>query len=140
MKLHYDPETDSLSIALNDAPGSQTREIVEELVADLDAARQCRRPRHRSCVKEARSFQDRDDCTSPDICGGVGRAVTCSPDERSDPWAMISCPGFRFAYPGYARWSTLELKLWGAGCRVTGVGTETIRTGLSRRGLLLTHC
>jgi len=37
MKLHYDPETDSLYIELNDAPGSQTREIVEGLVADLDA-------------------------------------------------------------------------------------------------------
>lgn len=37
MKLHYDPDTDSLSIELNEAPGAQTREIVEGLVADLDA-------------------------------------------------------------------------------------------------------
>ena len=37
MKLHYYPETDSLYIELNDAPGAQTREIVEGLVVDLDA-------------------------------------------------------------------------------------------------------
>jgi uncharacterized protein YuzE len=37
MKLHYDPETDSLYIELKDAPGTQTREIVEGLVVDLDA-------------------------------------------------------------------------------------------------------
>jgi uncharacterized protein YuzE len=37
MKLHYYPETDSLYIELKDAPGTQTREIVEGLVADLDA-------------------------------------------------------------------------------------------------------
>jgi uncharacterized protein YuzE len=37
MKLQYYPETDSLCIELNGAPGSQTREIVEGLVADLDA-------------------------------------------------------------------------------------------------------
>ena len=37
MKLHYDPDTDSLYIELNDAPSAQTREIVEGLVADLDA-------------------------------------------------------------------------------------------------------
>src|SRR4051812_37230163 len=36
MKLHYYPDTDSLYIELNDAPGAQTREIVEGLVADLD--------------------------------------------------------------------------------------------------------
>lgn len=38
MKLHYYPETDSLYIELNDAPGTQAREIVEGLVADFDAA------------------------------------------------------------------------------------------------------
>jgi len=37
MKLHYDPETDSLYIELKEAPGAQTREIVEGLVVDLDA-------------------------------------------------------------------------------------------------------
>jgi uncharacterized protein YuzE len=37
MKLHYYPDTDSLYIELNDAPGAQTREIVEGLVVDLDA-------------------------------------------------------------------------------------------------------
>jgi uncharacterized protein YuzE len=37
MKLHYYPETDSLYIELKDAPGTQTREIVEGLVVDLDA-------------------------------------------------------------------------------------------------------
>jgi uncharacterized protein YuzE len=37
MKLHYYPDTDSLYIELNVAPGAQTREIVEGLVVDLDA-------------------------------------------------------------------------------------------------------
>ena len=37
MKLHYYPETDSLYIELNDAPGVETREIVAGLVADLAA-------------------------------------------------------------------------------------------------------
>ena len=37
MKLHYYPETDSLYIELNGAPGSETIEIVEGLNADLDA-------------------------------------------------------------------------------------------------------
>ena len=37
MKLHYYPETDSLYIELTDAPGAEVREIVEGLVADLDA-------------------------------------------------------------------------------------------------------
>jgi len=37
MKLHYYPETDSLYIELISAPGSETREIVEGLVVDLDA-------------------------------------------------------------------------------------------------------
>ena len=37
MKLHYYPETDSLYIELNDAPGAETREIVEGLAVDLDA-------------------------------------------------------------------------------------------------------
>jgi uncharacterized protein YuzE len=38
MKLHYYPETDSLYIELNTAPGAETREIVEGLVVDFDAA------------------------------------------------------------------------------------------------------
>jgi uncharacterized protein YuzE len=37
MKLHYYPETDSLYIELKSTPGTQVREIVEGLVADLDA-------------------------------------------------------------------------------------------------------
>jgi uncharacterized protein YuzE len=37
MKLHYYPETDSLYIELNSAPGTQTREIVEGLNVDLDS-------------------------------------------------------------------------------------------------------
>jgi uncharacterized protein YuzE len=37
MKLRYYPETDSLYIELNGAPGSEAREIVEGLVVDLDA-------------------------------------------------------------------------------------------------------
>jgi uncharacterized protein YuzE len=37
MKLHYYPETDSLYIELTDAPGAETREVVEGLVVDLDA-------------------------------------------------------------------------------------------------------
>jgi uncharacterized protein YuzE len=37
MKLHYYPETDSLYIELNGAPGVAVREIVDGLVADLDA-------------------------------------------------------------------------------------------------------
>ena len=36
MKLHYYPETDSLYIELKSAPGTQTREVVEGLVVDLD--------------------------------------------------------------------------------------------------------
>jgi uncharacterized protein YuzE len=36
MKLHYYPETDSLDIELNSAPGTQTREIVQGLNVDLD--------------------------------------------------------------------------------------------------------
>lgn len=37
MKLHYYPESDSLYIELKDVPGTQTREIVEGLLVDLDA-------------------------------------------------------------------------------------------------------
>ena len=37
MKLHYYPETDSLYIELKNVPGTDTREIVEGLVADFDA-------------------------------------------------------------------------------------------------------
>jgi uncharacterized protein YuzE len=36
MKLHYYPETDSLYIELKSSPGTETREIVEGLVVDLD--------------------------------------------------------------------------------------------------------
>jgi len=37
MKLHYYPETDSLYIDLNSKPSADSREIVDGLVADLDA-------------------------------------------------------------------------------------------------------
>ena len=37
VKLHYDPETDSLYVELKSALGTQTREIVEGLNVDLDA-------------------------------------------------------------------------------------------------------
>jgi uncharacterized protein YuzE len=37
MKLHYYPDTDSLYIELSNAPGAETRQIVEGLVVDLDA-------------------------------------------------------------------------------------------------------
>jgi uncharacterized protein YuzE len=37
MKLHYYPETDSLYIELVEAPGAETREIVQGLNVDLDA-------------------------------------------------------------------------------------------------------
>jgi len=37
MKLHYNPETDSLYIELKDTPGTETREIAEGLNVDLDA-------------------------------------------------------------------------------------------------------
>jgi uncharacterized protein YuzE len=37
MKLHYYPETDSLYIELQAGPGTETREMVEGLVVDLDA-------------------------------------------------------------------------------------------------------
>ena len=36
MKLHYYPGTDSLYIELIEAPGVETREIVEGLLVDLD--------------------------------------------------------------------------------------------------------
>ncbi|MGC1778412.1 MAG: DUF2283 domain-containing protein [Xanthobacteraceae bacterium] len=38
MKLHYYPETDSLYIELKNEPGTETREIVADLVADFDAS------------------------------------------------------------------------------------------------------
>ena len=37
MKLHYYPETDSRYIELSSAPGADSREIAEGLVADFDA-------------------------------------------------------------------------------------------------------
>jgi len=37
MKLHYYPETDSLTIELTSAPGAEAREIVAGLLVDLDA-------------------------------------------------------------------------------------------------------
>lgn len=36
MKLHYYPETDSLYIELKDGSGTQTREVVEGVIVDLD--------------------------------------------------------------------------------------------------------
>ena len=37
MKLSYYPETDSLYIELQDGPGTETREVANGLVVDLDA-------------------------------------------------------------------------------------------------------
>ncbi|MGN6562809.1 MAG: DUF2283 domain-containing protein [Thermomicrobiales bacterium] len=37
MKLHYYPETDSLYIELNENPSSDSQEIAEGLVLDVDA-------------------------------------------------------------------------------------------------------
>jgi uncharacterized protein YuzE len=37
MKLHYYAETDRLYVELKSAPATQTREIVEGLVVDLDS-------------------------------------------------------------------------------------------------------
>ncbi len=37
MKLHYYPETDSLTIEFKNTPGTEVREIVEGLAMDLDA-------------------------------------------------------------------------------------------------------
>ena len=36
MKLHYYPETDSLYIELKKSPGTETVEVVEGLIVDLD--------------------------------------------------------------------------------------------------------
>jgi uncharacterized protein YuzE len=36
MKIEYFPETDSLCIELSDRPGSDTREIEEGIVLDID--------------------------------------------------------------------------------------------------------
>ncbi|MFZ1413282.1 MAG: DUF2283 domain-containing protein [Defluviicoccus sp.] len=36
MKLHYDPETDSLYIELRPGPGSETKEIADGVNVDLD--------------------------------------------------------------------------------------------------------
>lgn len=36
MKLHYDPDTDSLDIDLNARPGADAREIADGLVVDFD--------------------------------------------------------------------------------------------------------
>jgi uncharacterized protein YuzE len=38
MKIHYYPETDSLYIELKDAPGVETRAIVDGLNVDIDAS------------------------------------------------------------------------------------------------------
>ena len=37
MKLHYDPDTDSLYIDLNAKPGADAQEIVDGMVVDFDA-------------------------------------------------------------------------------------------------------
>lgn len=37
MKLHYDPETDSLYIDLNAKPSADSREIADGLVIDFDS-------------------------------------------------------------------------------------------------------
>jgi uncharacterized protein YuzE len=37
MKLHYYADTDSLYIELKETPGTETREVADGLVVDLDA-------------------------------------------------------------------------------------------------------
>lgn len=37
MKLHYDPETDSLYVEFKSGPGMETREVANGLNVDLDA-------------------------------------------------------------------------------------------------------
>ena len=37
MKLHYDPDTDSLYIDFNTRPGADAQEITDGLVVDFDA-------------------------------------------------------------------------------------------------------
>lgn len=37
MNLHYDPETDSLSIDLKPVPSADSREVADGVVLDLDA-------------------------------------------------------------------------------------------------------
>jgi uncharacterized protein YuzE len=37
MKLHYDPDTDSLYIDLNSKAGCDAQEVIEGMVVDLDA-------------------------------------------------------------------------------------------------------
>jgi uncharacterized protein YuzE len=37
MKLHYDPETDSLYIDLNPRPSADSHEVADGVVLDLDA-------------------------------------------------------------------------------------------------------
>lgn len=37
MKLHYDPETDSLYIDLNATPSADSHEVADGVVLDLDA-------------------------------------------------------------------------------------------------------
>ena len=37
MKLHYDPDTDSLSIDFNANPGADAQEIADGMVVDVDA-------------------------------------------------------------------------------------------------------
>ena len=36
MRIHYDPETDSLYIELNAKPGADSREVVDGVVVDID--------------------------------------------------------------------------------------------------------
>ena len=38
MKLHYDPETDSLYAKFRTGPGAKTREVSHDLNVDLDSA------------------------------------------------------------------------------------------------------
>ncbi len=61
MKLHDYPETDSLTIALTDAPGTEAREIVEGVVADFDAAGNVVGLDIVSRLAQARSVQCGDD-------------------------------------------------------------------------------
>jgi len=64
MKLHYYPETDNLPTELTDTPGMKAREIVAGLIGRFRCRRQRCRPRHRSCLAQARSVEGWNDRTA----------------------------------------------------------------------------
>jgi hypothetical protein len=63
MKLHYDPDTDSLYIDSNARPGADAREITDGLVVDLRRGGATRR--HRHSARLARPRPEERLCPSP---------------------------------------------------------------------------